>query len=310
MHSDRDLWLWAGGALTAVGLTLVAVAGGLLAARDQYDFWRSPPMLAAYVCGALALVCFAAAVREMPFPFGQRELPSQPPQLVQHNSSTQLDKPGERIFADITPRYLVGLFKGHTDLQAKPLTKPFLGKWMRVSGVLGNVLSNRANISQVTFQSKSPFAADYEAFTVFMYFDRKQWGRSPSGSTAWESHHGCRPNPRVRSHDGSSRKLRAGGLSCCQAGQWNGSRTAERLPQLQAERTRSKMATRVYFIGTHDDPILLKDEFDRVNSQLTTSDKGQFSRVVPHQAMGSSSTARVTVYRSAVAYIEEAGEAS
>jgi hypothetical protein len=79
--------------------------------------------------------------------------------------------------------------------------------------------------------------------------------------------------------------------------------------RLQAKGHDSKMATSVYFIGAHDDPILLEDKFDRVNSQLTTSDKGQFSRVVPHQAMGSSSTARVTIYRSAVAYIEEAGEA-
>jgi hypothetical protein len=84
-------------------------------------------------------------------------------------------EPEERTFIDVTPAYLVGQFKGHTDLQAMPLTAPFLGKWMRVSGTLGNVLSNRETISQVTFQTKSPFSPDYEPLTVFMYFDRERW---------------------------------------------------------------------------------------------------------------------------------------
>ena len=58
---------------------------------------------------------------------------------------------------------------------AKPLTAPFIGKWMRVAGPLGNVLSNRPDISQVTFKSKSIFDPDYEPFIVYMYFDRARW---------------------------------------------------------------------------------------------------------------------------------------
>lgn len=73
MRRDRDLWLWAGASLTAFSLTLLAVAGGLLAARDNYPFWGSSPMIAAYASGALALVCFVAAVRDLPFPFGRVE---------------------------------------------------------------------------------------------------------------------------------------------------------------------------------------------------------------------------------------------
>jgi hypothetical protein len=67
------------------------------------------------------------------------------------------------------------LFKDRTDLQAKPLTAPFIGKWMRLSGPLGNVLSNRPDISQVTFTRKSIFDPDYEPFIVYMYFDRERW---------------------------------------------------------------------------------------------------------------------------------------
>jgi hypothetical protein len=86
-----------------------------------------------------------------------------------------LEAPEERTFIDVTPRYLTGLFAGLTHLQAAPLTQPFLGKWMTVSGPLGNVLSNRPTISQVTFQHQSPFAPDPDRFTIFMYFDRQAW---------------------------------------------------------------------------------------------------------------------------------------
>jgi len=46
---------------------------------------------------------------------------------------------------------------------------------MRVSGPLGNVLSNREHISQVTFQKGSMFDPGHEFFTVYMYFDRAGW---------------------------------------------------------------------------------------------------------------------------------------
>lgn len=59
----------------------------------------------------------------------------------------------ERTFIDVTPAYLVGLFEGHTDLHTLKLTEPFVGKWMKVSGPLGNVLSNRETMTT----SSSPF---------------------------------------------------------------------------------------------------------------------------------------------------------
>ena len=58
------------------------------------------------------------------------------------------------------------------------------------------------------------------------------------------------------------------------------------------------MPTVVHFIGG-EKPITVGDEFDRVNAQLVGSEGGQF------KTLGGAS---VTVYKSGIAYIEEAGE--
>ncbi len=49
----------------------------------------------------------------------------------------------EFVGAEITPDYLLGLFKSRTDAQAQNFTKPFLGKWMKLSiSVYGVTVSN------------------------------------------------------------------------------------------------------------------------------------------------------------------------
>jgi hypothetical protein len=95
--------------------------------------------------------------------------PAQPP------AQPDTPEPEERTFVDVTSRYLVGLFEGLTNVQAAPLTKPFIGKWIRVSGPLGNVSGTRLDTLQVTFQFQSTFLADRDYFTVYMYFDRERW---------------------------------------------------------------------------------------------------------------------------------------
>jgi hypothetical protein len=52
-------------------------------------------------------------------------VPSPLPASESDESETQ-----QRTFIDVTPAYLVGLFEGHTDLQATKLTPPFIGKWI------------------------------------------------------------------------------------------------------------------------------------------------------------------------------------
>lgn len=64
-----------------------------------------------------------------------------------------------RMIVTVQPQYLADFFKQHLDVQAKKLVEAYIGKWIRVSGPLGNVYSN-----QVTFKS-----ATYGDTTVFMY---------------------------------------------------------------------------------------------------------------------------------------------
>ena len=56
------------------------------------------------------------------------------------------------------------------------------------------------------------------------------------------------------------------------------------------------MPTNVYFIGQS---LMLEEDFDQVNQQLNEHEAGLFTR------KDARSPVRVTVYRSAVAYIEE-----
>jgi hypothetical protein len=76
-----------------------------------------------------------------------------------------------RIFVDVTPAYLGGLFEGHTDIQAQKLIQPFVGKWMEISGKLGEV-SEGHGFLQVTLQSAYPLVTIL-AVRVYMHFHVK-----------------------------------------------------------------------------------------------------------------------------------------
>ncbi len=59
-----------------------------------------------------------------------------------------------RVFVgeSITPEYLIGIFREHTAIQGATLTAAYLGKWMKVSGSLGNVISTTPDRAQLTFE--------------------------------------------------------------------------------------------------------------------------------------------------------------
>jgi hypothetical protein len=61
------------------------------------------------------------------------------------------------------------------------------------------------------------------------------------------------------------------------------------------------MPTQVHFIGG-EGHFTVEEDFDKVNSQLHASDSGMFIRQV------GDSRSRVTVYKSGIAYIEDAAE--
>jgi hypothetical protein len=83
-------------------------------------------------------------------------------ELGKRGAGTQ---PPDRIFVDRKPRELVGLFKRETSVQAQKQAEAFYGKWLKVSGPLGDVGAWTGNFSQVTFAYKTFFDV-----TVFMMF--------------------------------------------------------------------------------------------------------------------------------------------
>lgn len=91
------------------------------------------------------------------------------------------DNPPARQIVDVTARYLVGLFEGQTDIQAHKLTEAFNGKWMKLSGRLGNVGKwvggSEDGFCQVTFEraplSDAQSSADFHQ--VFMFFRDREY---------------------------------------------------------------------------------------------------------------------------------------
>jgi hypothetical protein len=83
----------------------------------------------------------------------------------------------ERIVVDVTPAYLIGLFKIHTDVQAQRLVEPYLGTWLTVSGPLGEVMNSTSDTAQVRFERgpSAPLDEISDYFQIFMYFDRQKW---------------------------------------------------------------------------------------------------------------------------------------
>jgi hypothetical protein len=44
-----------------------------------------------------------------------------------------------RSFTDATPNYLLQIYNNHTDIQASRLVQPYMGKWMKVEGIVEQV---------------------------------------------------------------------------------------------------------------------------------------------------------------------------
>jgi hypothetical protein len=59
-----------------------------------------------------------------------------------------------RVFVgpSITPEYLIRIFREHTGIQGAALTAAYLGKWVKVSGSLGNVTSRTSDFAQLSFE--------------------------------------------------------------------------------------------------------------------------------------------------------------
>ncbi len=90
-----------------------------------------------------------------------------PPVPVSIPASAEVEKPSF-VGTSITPEYLVSAFKEHTHVQARKMIEPFIGKRIRVSGQLAEVLSSTPEFAQVTFSRQVPLGEEY--VTIYMYF--------------------------------------------------------------------------------------------------------------------------------------------
>lgn len=90
---------------------------------------------------------------------------------VDHVNSVATDnitrqQPKKKIIVDVTPEYLIKHFKDHMSIHAQKLVNAFIGKWMKVSGPIGNVGAFNGTFSQVTFSDRSI----YSGGQVYMLF--------------------------------------------------------------------------------------------------------------------------------------------
>jgi len=144
-------------------------------------------MIGAYLCGALALVCLVAAVRDVRFPFGRVE---EPPGLSQEvRQEPRGEQPERRLtlaevaqasqlvfdeappeLANMSPASLTELFAGKTDAQADTLMKQHVGKPVRVSGEVSKV--EFGQISQVVLDRDAPVS-------LLLFFDADDYDAKP-----------------------------------------------------------------------------------------------------------------------------------
>jgi hypothetical protein len=86
-----------------------------------------------------------------------------------HFTDVTVTQPEGRTFVDSRPEDLTRVFQEHTEIQARTRVADAIGKWMKVSGPLGNV-GDFTSFAQVTFVHRpSPHP------TVYMYFRKKKW---------------------------------------------------------------------------------------------------------------------------------------
>lgn len=89
--------------------------------------------------------------------------------------SSRLTPRDGRDFVDVTPDYLTGFFRAdQTSIQSSRAVEPFLGKWMKVEGDLGDVHSISSDRAWVTFANA--FTGEMgRGKQLNMHFEGKEW---------------------------------------------------------------------------------------------------------------------------------------
>jgi hypothetical protein len=83
----------------------------------------------------------------------------------------------QRIFIDVDPGYLVGLYQKYNSAQADEAVKTYIGKWLRVSGNVGDVtrqrrLNERGTVSMMISVKR---ADGFHLYTILADFDDQRW---------------------------------------------------------------------------------------------------------------------------------------
>jgi hypothetical protein len=93
-----------------------------------------------FLIGSVILILRALGMLGKPHLHERVTTPIQRPMAWPESALSEPPKvAGPRHFLEVTPAFLMNLYSGHTDIQARVLTEPYLGKWIRVSGVLENI---------------------------------------------------------------------------------------------------------------------------------------------------------------------------
>jgi hypothetical protein len=96
-------------------------------------------------------------------------------QPIQQTEVKEAENQG-RVFVgeNVTHEYLFNIFRAHTAIQETKLTAAYLGKWMKVSGTVGEVISTNPARAQLTFKRPEVPFTERTAFyyaDLFMMFD-------------------------------------------------------------------------------------------------------------------------------------------
>ena len=71
------------------------------------------------------------------------------PQKIHKPESKTIEPPKERAFVTVDPEYLMGFYEGRTSVQGDQLAQNYIGKWVRVSGEVGNASVKGSSILAV-----------------------------------------------------------------------------------------------------------------------------------------------------------------
>jgi len=81
----------------------------------------------------------ASASPTPPPPPPQAPPPARPASVIPTTKPPGVRTKQDRVIVDVEPAYLLNLYKDHTSLQGQKLAEPYIGKWMQVSGPIGDV---------------------------------------------------------------------------------------------------------------------------------------------------------------------------